>query len=517
MLTTFLTRGQKGCAWGLVFALLGGGTGTVSAQANVYRCVDAEGKVSYQAQACANAQAGQRMDVKGGTDTSTSRNKTVPPNSRGNSEAWNLPFSPSELAQPAPRAMPAPSASPAPTRGTPNQPPAMPTRASQQRVLEPVSTPQGTAQWGADADVIIVSGYEFSASVTKLHVNHPNAPVLLVLTSNGGTQWKVLPSPGTRIKAIVLASNDRRATVLAPPEVPVLNDELPYAVETANVKFRELISKLNARYGVNKVTGYRGGYRLPELVPVSGPFTPDPNLSLEGLRPEVPRVRISFDLMSTDGRRLPWTNTGPKEGKRYTGIIGGGTLGAVSFAVSENGSEAYKLEGNGGTLVWMPQGLGGPSKKVDLPKELPELSWGSGMAWDSRKGVLAIVSFGGEGYFYRYDTRKQQWLGARSLQNRDLYSLALNAETGGYVSISASAELLIFSERGELEEVRPLADLLPDLGSTYDRGNTRLEGLTVAASGNTVAVVNVRNASVTHIWTYELGTRKAQLTYKMLE
>nr|WP_295085783.1 DUF4124 domain-containing protein [uncultured Roseateles sp.] len=511
-----MNRSQKGSAWVLVFTLLGGSSGAVYAQASVYRCVDANDKVSYQAQACPISQAGKRMEVKGGSETSTPTIKPEASSTRRNSEGWNLPLSTGEAMQPTARTMPAPAA---PTRGAQNQTPSMPTPAgaSQQRVLAPVATPQGTAQWGAGADVIVVSAYEFSASVTKLHVNHPNAPVLLVLTSYGDTQWKVLPSPGTRIKAIVLASNDRMSTVLAPPEVPVLHDELPYAVETANVKFRQLISKLNARYGVNKVTGFRGGYRLPELVPVSGPFTPDPNLSLDGIRPEVPRVRMNFDLMSTDGRRLPWTNTGPKESKRYAGIVSGGTLSGVSFAVSESGSEAYKLEGNGGTLVWMPQGLGGPSKPVALPKSLPELSWGSGMAWDSRKGVLAIVSFGGEGYFYRYDTRKQQWLSARSLQNRDLHTLALNSETGGYVSISANAELLIFSEQGELEEVRPLAELLPDLGSTYDRGNGRLEGLTVAASGGTVAVVNVRNATVTYIWTYELGTRKAQLTYKMLE
>jgi hypothetical protein len=139
------------------------------------------------------------------------------------------------------------------------------------------------------------------------------------------------------------------------------------------------------------------------------------------------------------------------------------------------------------------------------------------MAWDTRQGVLAIVSFGGEGYFYRYDTRNHQWLGARSLQNRDLQSLALNAETGGYVAVSDRAELVVFNERGELEEVQSLAKLLPDLDSTYDKGNSRLTGLTIAAKGNAVALVNVREGTVTHIWTCELGVRKAQLTYKVVE
>jgi hypothetical protein len=324
---------------------------------------------------------------------------------------------------------------------------------------------------------------------TKVHVNHPTRPVLLVLTSYKDTEWRVLPAPGTRIKAVVLSTNDGHSTVLAPPQVPVVNDELPHATETGNIKFRELIGKLHARYGVNKVTAFRGGYTLPDTVPVTGPYAPDPNLSLDGVLPEVPRVRMSFDLVSVDGRRLPWTNTGPKDGKRFEGVVLGGGLRSLqkfgACAVGDDGSEAYCLQGNGGTLMWFPKGVGAPGQKVDLPKNLPELSWGAGLAWDSRKGVLAIVSFGGEGHFYRYDTRSRQWLGARSLQNRDLLSVALDALTGGYVGISEKAELVIFNQNGELEEVRPIRNALTDLDSTYDKNNSRLEGLTLAVRDGT--------------------------------
>ncbi len=448
--------------------------GTAHAQGRMYRCVSSEGKVSYQAQPCSGAGMVQGVVMPLSTRT--------------------LPSNAEVQAQPG---RPAP------------------------RVLEPTNTKPEVKRWGAEADVIVVSGSEFEASVTQVHITHSARPVLLVLTSNEPTEWKVLPAPGTRIKAIVVAAgNGRRSNVKAPPQVPVVVDELPYAYETGNIKFRQLMGLLNARYGVERVLGYRGGYKLPELVPVSGPFLPDPNLTLDGVRPEVPRVRFSFDLISTDGRRLPWTNTGPKDGKRFTGIVRGGTLGSTRggpAAVREDGGEAYYFEGNGSTLVWAPKGFEGPTQKVALPANLPELSWGSGIAWDTRKEVLAIVSFGGEGYFYRYDTRNHQWLGARSLRNRDLYSLTLNAETGGYVAISEKAELVLFNERGELEEVQPLEKLLPDLDSTYDKGNGRLDSLTVAANGNAVAVVNVRNGTVTHIWTYEQGNRKAQLTYKVVE
>jgi hypothetical protein len=273
-------------------------------------------------------------------------------------------------------------------------------------------------------------------------------------------------------------------------------------------------------YGSAGHGGSHLAYTLPPVVLVAGPFLPDPNLTLEGVKPEVPNLRFSFNLISVDGRRLLFTNTGPPDGNRYTGIVRGGALGspgAGPAAVSEDGREAYYLKGNGSTLVWAPDGLNGRTEKVQLPANLPPLSWGSGLAWNTRKGVLVLVSFGGEGYLYRYDTRNHKWLDSHSMQNRDFINISLNPMTGDYLAISEKAELERFNELGELQDLLPLGKLLPDLDSTYDKGNGRLDGLVVAADGAATALLNVRNGTVTHIWTYDQRTRKAQLTYKVTE
>ncbi|HEY8357198.1 MAG TPA: DUF4124 domain-containing protein, partial [Ramlibacter sp.] len=201
--------------------------GTAVARDTVHRCVDGQGKVTYQAQACPGAGGGARLP---------------------------------EL-QPGEPAMPGA----APASPSPERPPA--------RVLAPSSAPASPVEsWGADADVIVVSGYEFSARVTQVHITHSTRPVLLVLTSYEATEWRVLPAPGTTIKAIVVSAGDGRRSRVAPlPDVPVVVDQLPSAYETGNIHFRELLGKLHARYGVRQVLGYRGGYRLPELVPVAGP------------------------------------------------------------------------------------------------------------------------------------------------------------------------------------------------------------------------------------------------------
>ena len=391
---------------------------------------------------------------------------------------------------------------------------------SRKAAPEAAATTSDVRQWAKGADVIVVGGYD-ARPLTQVNITHAAKPVMLVLTSHGATRWVVLPSSGTRIKAIVVSARDQgEIDVQAPPGVPVLVDTLPYAYEASNIKFRELISRLNARYGVERVLALRGGYKLPALISVTGPFVSDENLTLAGMRAEVPRLRLRFTLPGIDGRALPFTNTGPINGNRYTGVIQSASSSPPRLKramTSEDGGDTYYLEGNGGRLMRAPNGLSGKSEEIKLPANMPPLSWGSGLAWDTRRGVLVIVSHGGEGYFYRYDTRQHTWLDSHSLLDRDFLSVALNPTTGDYVAISATAELARFNGLGEVQEIVPLIDSLADLDSTYDKHNGRLQNLIVAADGEATAVLNVRNGTVTHIWTYAHRTGKTQLTYRPTE
>lgn len=461
----FNSRGMRAIAAGA--CLLAVPFGPALAGDRVYRCADSDGKISFQSHECAPAASPQRSSI---------------PSAR--------PAARSDAATPAPRE------------------------------VRPDTAMDPDKQLALGADVIVVGAYDVQA-VTRVDLAHTARPVFLVLTSYHGTRWLVVPSAGTRLKAIVVASGDeRRMEVQAPPGVPVLVDKLPLTHEVDNIGFRQLMSKLNARYGIERVLKFRGAYSLPPVVSLTGPFPAKQILTVEGLKPVVPAVRFAFNLVSIDGRALPFTNTGPAGGKRYTGVVRGGTLSSLRAGpavLGEDGREAYYLEGNGGTLQWAPDGFNGKTQKIEIPPKLPPLSWGSGLAWDTRKGILVLVSFGGEGFLYRYDTRRHQWLDSHSLQNRDIQSLSFNRKTGEFVAISDRAELLRFNELGEVEEIQPLDKLLPDLNSTYDKGNQRLQNLVVAADGPSVAVVNVSNGTVTHIWTYDQVARQAQLTYKIIE
>lgn len=249
--------------------------------------------------------------------------------------------------------------------------------------------------------------------------------------------------------------------------------------------------------------------------PAGGRPAPAPRSAPVAERVQAPLVRLSFDLISTDGRRLPWTNAGPKGGNPMAGQVRDALMNVEEGGpaiVDATGREAYALSSNGSVLVWMPRGFGGPQQELTAPAKLPPLSWGSALAWDTRNGVLAIASHGGEGFFYRYDTRRHAWLGAVSLRNRDLLALGFDAVAGNFVGLSDRLELVTYDAQGTEQGMRSLAGVLPPHAQTH--AGALDAALTLAVRDGMVAIVKVSRAKVTHIWTYAMASGIAQLTYK---
>lgn len=252
---------------------------------------------------------------------------------------------------------------------------------------------------------------------------------------------------------------------------------------------------------------------------VAPPAAPAPALeSRTATAPErvqAPLLRLSFDLLSTDGRRLPWTNAGPKGGNPQAGQARDGAMNVEEggpVALDATGREAYTFGGNGSHLVWMPRGLGGPQQELTLPARLPRMSWASTIAWDTRAGVLAFASGRSDGYFYRYDTRRHAWLGAVPLRNRNLVALASDAANGSFIGITDQLELVSYDAQGQEQRMVPLAGVLPPHARTMAGSLDATLHLTVR--DGVAAIVKISRAKVTHIWTYAMASGIAQLTYK---
>ncbi|MEM6614643.1 MAG: hypothetical protein AAF652_20850 [Cyanobacteria bacterium P01_C01_bin.72] len=103
----------------------------------------------------------------------------------------------------------------------------------------------------------------------------------------------------------------------------------------------------------------------------------------------------------------------------------------IGMAISPDGREIYRLTKSGISIFNRNTG---EYHNFDLPLNFPRLSWGTDLAYDSRRDLVSLVSFGGEGYLYRFDARQRRWLDVRSLDNIDLKSLTYERTLDRYVA-----------------------------------------------------------------------------------
>jgi hypothetical protein len=136
------------------------------------------------------------------------------------------------------------------------------------------------------------------------------------------------------------------------------------------------------------------------------------------------------------------------------------------------------------------------------------------VAFDVDQDIVTVVTLGGEGFLYRYDAKRKQWLDYRSLNNIDITSLAYDPQAKRYVAWTSDGALLFLSSKGAPLDSKSLKAQLPGFGALYDKGNGHPPNLTISARGPQMALVYVNDDEVSMIWTYDEKTGQAQLTYK---
>jgi hypothetical protein len=396
--------------------------------------------------------------------------------------------------------------------------------------LTPVAMPAGQLQFGAPvkpvnepqvqlltsappadlatgAEIILVSGYEPSAAMTRVKVDRPGKQVLLVLSSYEKVLWRIEPSPGTAIKAILVASYQDRSGVIAEQGTRAYLVKLPYAYEADNINFRQLLAQLNAWFGVDKVDAHKGRYSLQPTVEIRTLDAPGAELSMAGVQPEVPATTFSFNLLTSDWRQVAWSNTGPQAPVPP----GQALLPEGKVALSPSGQQAYIL---GSDALQVMDLRTRQMVAVPLPTSFPSFSWATDLAYDVDQDIVTVVTLGGEGYLYRYDAKRQRWLDHRSLSNVDITALAYDPLGKRYVAWTSDGDLVFISNQGKALASTRLRQQLSGFGATYDRNNGQPPRLTLAPRGPRIALVNIGGRGVSHIWTYDETTGKVLLTYK---
>ena len=192
------------------------------------------------------------------------------------------------------------------------------------------------------------------------------------------------------------------------------------------------------------------------------------------------------------------------------------TSSGIGIAISPDGEKIYQIRYNG---IKVTNRITGRQQYYELPSRLPQLSWGTDIAYDSRRNIVSLVSLGGEGYFYRFDVKKRRWLDARSLYNIDLKSLAYDPTSDRYVAWAEgygrnSGDLLFLSETGELLHRENVSHLLAGFQVLYDPDNQMPPAIEIVARGNNITLMTHAKNSVRYIWHYDLESQKARLTYQ---
>ena len=195
------------------------------------------------------------------------------------------------------------------------------------------------------------------------------------------------------------------------------------------------------------------------------------------------------------------------------------TSSQIGIAIAPDGKKVYQLTGNGITIVNKKTGR---QRNFRLPRQFPELSWGTDIAYDSKRDIVSLVSLGGEGYFYRFDAKQRRWLDVQSLYNLDLRSLTYDRGSDRYIAWAedfgqSQGSLVFISGTGELLYKESISDRMIGFDRIVDRGNEVLPVVEIIAQGDSLALMTYSGNSIQSIWHYNLYENYVRLTYKSPE
>lgn len=106
--------------------------------------------------------------------------------------------------------------------------------------------------------------------------------------------------------------------------------------------------------------------------------------------------------------------------------------------------------------------------KMSLPKDLPELSWPSGITFDTKRRRVILVSFGGSGDMYAYSPKTDKWSHVTDMNNLDLTALVYDPKQDCLYGLQRQrteegAEIIRFNAEGAVvKKIKLVGDELPN-------------------------------------------------------
>jgi Ca2+-binding EF-hand superfamily protein len=371
----------------------------------------------------------------------------------------------------------------------------------------------------SDEEVHLVGIYEgFGKTAGMAHgsramvaIDRPGKKVTLLLCSYEPTNWSITVTPGTELRELrgfgyaTSSEFTVNGAQVAAPRLPLT--WCPYA--SAGIRFREIVGSLERMTGFSRLNSFLGSYRAPDRGFVVDRLSTAPELGPDYLKAADPTSLPSMHfpaslkdgpgLYDLSGRLLQRGRVidprsvieVPSRGERYR--------------IAENGIERSAMDGKG------------KPELIRMSLDVPRLSWPSGIAYDSRRNRILMVSYGGEGFLYEYLIDAQKWRVVTSMNDRDVASLIYDEVADALYALEGPHgpnSLVKMDPEGRVLQVKTFpAHQLPGFTDLYDPGNGHSNTSLVAVAGSKAVLVSVGNqAGQYRIYLLDRSSGSATLT-----
>jgi len=365
----------------------------------------------------------------------------------------------------------------------------------------PTSLPSSSPVRGGDEEVHLVGIYEgYMKSAEGVHgprvsvtVNRPGKKVTLLVCSYAPARWLISVAPETEIKQIVafghsaLASQSSEFLLNGKPvkaeSFPRQHSNCPYKPEGHG--FRDFVKNLERETGFKRIDSFRGSYNakpdgyMIDTIEERPEFMPT---YLKAVDPsELPLIRFHASLGEGPGLYDLAGRLVESSGRHEVGNIVDVPTRKERYSLSENGLRKF-TDGGSRTGSVIPASL-----------DVPRMSWPSGIAYDSKRDRIVVVSHGGEGYLYEYKLPTGAWRVVSSMNHMDVRGLVYDPKSDLLYGIEgvfgASRIVAINPEGGAAKSIT--FDPKKFAGSTdlYDPGNSHLHAELAAIDGDNAVIV----------------------------
>lgn len=338
----------------------------------------------------------------------------------------------------------------------------------------------------------------------KVTVRRPGKRVTLVLSCYNQTTWIVTAEAGTRLEKVVLCGYHRQAVTGVPRDVEVVEvfhegrrgKYFYFGGKPGSAEFRSAARDLKPITGLEILSFQNGGSAKPDAPIVVDQVQGRPELASDYPRPTDPAKlpKLSYQAIhftpgalrgQSSAALADFTLGGPKADTRK--LL---PRDVVQVTFDPAAKKYYGLASHEVYEIDLDRGA---AQQMDMGLDVPRLSWPCGIAFDSRRQRLLVVSLGGRGHLYACSMATGKWAVLADMKNVDLSALAYDAKADALYGIEAGRpnepRPMLIRYNSDGNEEKRIALPAPMLPGMLGRGGPDKRVQMIAVDGQLIVLV----------------------------